>query len=104
MTANVVTPAFSVPVVLLSTRVTTRARVAALAVWPRVSDEVTQGRDTVIVGVVAILPHGTPIRATDRVEWDGQVWEVEGEPGVWGPSPFTGNVGGVEVALRRVTG
>jgi hypothetical protein len=113
---NVVTPAFAVPVVLLSTRVTgrdeygndvreaTRRQVAALAVWPRVSDEVTQGRDTVVVGVVAILPYGTRVAATDRVEWDEQVWEVEGEPGVWGPSPFTGNVGGVEVALRRVTG
>jgi hypothetical protein len=32
------------------------------------------------------------------------VWEIEGEPGVWGPSPFTGNVGGVEIALTRVTG
>lgn len=109
-------PAFSTPVVLLSTVVAGQDEygndvvmglevpVNALAVWPRVSDESTQGRDTVIVGVVAILPHGTRVRATDRVRWDGKTWEIDGEPGVWGPSPFTGNVGGVEVALRRVEG
>ena len=109
-------PAFSTPVVLLSTAVTsqdeygndvresTETRVDALAVWPRVSDESTQGRNTVIVGMTAVLPYGTRVRATDRVRWDGRVWEIEGEPGVWGPSPFTGNTAGVEVALTRVEG
>lgn len=109
-------PAFSVPVTLLSTAVTgrdeygndvredTATDLDALAVWPRASDEQTQGRDTVIVGMTAVLPYGTVVRATDRLRFDGQVWEIEGEPGVWGPSPFTGNVGGVEVALTRVEG
>jgi hypothetical protein len=113
---ELVRPAFSVPVVLLSTAVTgrdeygndvreaTETPVDALAVWPRASDEETQGRNTVIVGMTAVLPYGTRVAATDRLRFDGKVWEIEGEPGVWGPSPFTGNVGGVEIALTRVTG
>jgi head-tail adaptor len=113
---NLVRPAFSVPVTLLSTAVTgrdeygndvreaTETPVDALAVWPRASDEQTQGRDTVIVGLTAVLPYGTEVHATDRLRFDGKVWEIEGEPGVWGPSPFTGNVAGVEVALTRVEG
>jgi hypothetical protein len=113
---ELVRPAFSVPVTLLSTAVTgrdeygndvreaTETPVDALAVWPRASDEQTQGRNTVIVGMTAVLPYGTTVHATDRLRFDGKVWEIEGEPGAWGPSPFTGDVGGVEVALTRVTG
>jgi hypothetical protein len=113
---TLVSPAFSVPVVLLSTAVTgrdeygndvreaTETPVDALAVWPRASDEQTQGRNTVLVGLTAVLPYGTTVHATDRLRFDGRVWEIEGEPGAWGPSPFTGNVAGVEVALIRVTG
>jgi hypothetical protein len=113
---TLVRPAFSTPVTLLSTAVTgvdeygndvresTATRVDALAVWPRASDELTDARDTVIVGLTAVLPFGTEVRATDRVEYDGRVWEIEGEPGAWGPSPFTGSTAGVEVALRRVEG
>jgi hypothetical protein len=120
--ADLLRPAFRTPVVLLSTAVTgqdeygndvresTRTPVGALAVWPRSaiggssSTEQTQARDTVIVGLTAVLPYGTAVHATDRLEYGGLVWEIEGEPGVWGPSPFTGDVAGVEVALRRVTG
>lgn len=119
---ELVRPAFLTPVVLLSTavsgrdeygndvRVATRTPVDALAVWPRSSiggassTEDTQGRDTVIVGLTAVLPFGTTVHATDRLEYGGLVWEIQGEPGVWGPSPFTGDVAGVEVALRRVEG
>jgi hypothetical protein len=113
---TLVSPAFSVPVTLLSTAVTgrdeygndvreaTETPIDALAVWPRASDEETQGRATVIVGMTAVLPYGTTVHATDRLRYDDKVWEIEGEPGVWGPSPFTGNVGGVEIALRRVEG
>jgi hypothetical protein len=113
---ELVRPVFSVPVVLLSTAVTgrdeygndvreaTETPVDALAVWPRASDEQTQGRNTVLVGLTAVLPFGTVVRATDRLRFDGRVWEIEGEPGAWGPSPFTGDVGGVEIALTRVTG
>jgi hypothetical protein len=114
---ELVRPAFSVPVVLLSTAVTgrdeygndvreaTETPVDALAVWPRASDEQTQGRNTVIVGMTAVLPYGTTCRMRRTACGStGKVWEIEGEPGVWGPSPFTGNVGGVEIALTRVTG
>jgi head-tail adaptor len=108
--------ALSTPVTLLSTAVTgrdeygndvresTETPVDAIAVWPRESDEVTQGRDTVFVGVNVLLPFGTTVHATDRLRYDDKVWEIDGEPGSFGPSPLTGNVACVEVKLRRVEG
>lgn len=83
--------------------------VPGCAVWPRDSNgsggnEITGARDTVVIGYAAILPFGTDVKATDRFRYLGNVYEVDGEPGVWGPSPLTGNVAGVQVALKRVTG
>ena len=78
-------------------------------VWPRDSNgsggnERTGTQDTVIVGYSAVLPFGTAVKATDLVRYAGTVYDIDGEPGVWGPSPLTGNVAGVQIALKRVTG
>lgn len=109
-------PPFTFPITILSTAVTgqdeygndvresTETRARAYAVWPRVSDESTQGRNTVFVGINMVLTPDTKLRATDRVRWDGRVWEVEGEPGKHGPFPWTGEEVCVEVALTRVEG
>lgn len=108
--------AFTVPVTLLSTAVTgrddygndvreaTETPLRALAVWPRESDEETQGRNMVTVGLNMLLEFGTPVKATDRLRYDDKVWEIEGEPGPFGPSPMTGHVACVAVALTRVEG
>ncbi len=60
------------------------------------------GRSGVVVGVTAYLPYGTDIRPHDRVEIAGQVFDVDGEPGVW-EWPTAGGAG-VEVVLKRVDG
>jgi hypothetical protein len=62
-----------------------------------------RGRQGVIVGLSLYAPAGVVIRHTDRVEHNGVLYEVEGEPGVW-ENPFTGSRPGTEVALRRATG
>ncbi|MFG7940959.1 hypothetical protein [Streptomyces cacaoi] len=68
-----------------------------------------QGRDTVIVGITVYAPPGTGIRTTDRVKvegrrYEGALFEVTGEPGDWGHSPFTGTAGPAQFAADRVTG
>ena len=116
-----VRPRFAVTLTLLRTSVSgqddygndvresVEVDVQGCAVWPRDSNgsggnELTGTRDTVIVGYSAILPFGTVVKATDLVRYAGTVYDIDGEPGVWGPSPLTGNVAGVQIALRRVTG
>lgn len=81
--------------------------VAGCAVAPRSSsraDELTgAGRTGVIVGLTLYAPSDAEIGPHDRVEVDGDTFEVDGEVGRWS-SPFTGWTPGVEVALRRVEG
>lgn len=43
------------------------------------------------------------VRATDRIEWSGEVWEVLGEVARW-PNPVTGDVHHVEFDMQRVAG
>lgn len=67
------------------------------------SNEIVQGRDTVVAGLLLYAPSGTDIRATDRVRVAGVLYEVDGQPGVF-RSPFTGSLGPVVAALSLVTG
>ena len=118
---SLVRPRFAVTLTLLRTSVSgqdgygndvresVEVDVPGCAVWPRDSNgsggnERTGTQDMVIVGYAAILPFGTDVKATDQVRYAGTVYDVDGEPGVWGPSPLTGNVAGVQIALKRVTG
>lgn len=73
-------------------------------VWPRGGGtELVQGQDTLITGLWALLPAGTDVSGIDAVRVRGLLYEVDGEPGVYG-SPFTGLAPGVQVALTRITG
>lgn len=74
-----------------------------VAVWPRYSNEIQQGRDTVITGLSMFLPPDADIEPTDHFLIRGTEYEVEGEPGFW-RSALTGKERGVECALKRVTG
>lgn len=67
------------------------------------SNELLDARDTVITGLTLYAPHGTEIRATDKIRVGGDLYEVEGQPGSF-RSPFTGSTGPVVVALELVTG
>lgn len=91
-----------------------RFEVHGCAVAPRVggpgtasADLEARGREGVREGLTAYLPIGPDgppdVRHTDLVEFDGKLWEIDGEPSVW-RSPFTGWPAGVEVALTRGEG
>lgn len=82
----------------------TSVDVHGCVVWPRESSELAGGRDTVTSGLNVLAPPGTAVKATDQVTVDGVTYDVDGEPAVWGPSPFTGTQAGVLVTLTRVTG
>jgi hypothetical protein len=63
-----------------------------------------QGRDTVIKGWTVYAPPGTVVLTTDRVRIRGTVFDVTGEAGDWGRSPFTGVRGPVQFSADRITG
>lgn len=79
--------------------------ISGVTVYPRTSSEATDNRDTVVIGLTMLAPHGSDVKATDVIRFpDGTKYQVDGEPGSWGPSPFTGWKPGMQVALERVTG
>lgn len=79
-------------------------RLSGCAVAPRTSsDPADRGRHGAIVGLTLYCPPSSDIVATDQVEIDGVRYDIEGDVGVWS-SPFGGDVGGVEVALKRAVG
>jgi hypothetical protein len=82
--------------------------VVGCAVAPRdgtgtASNERLDARDTVITGLTLYAPYGTDIRATDQIRVNGELYEVDGQPGSF-RSPFTASTGPVVVALELVTG
>lgn len=80
----------------------TTMQVSGCTVLPRTSSEDIDPRaNTVIVGLTLIAPGGTDLRATDVVVWQGERYEVEGEPGDYRKR---GASKAVVAALRRVMG
>lgn len=79
-----------------------RVDVDGCSVQPRQSTEATDLRNTVITGLIAFVPAGADIRATDRIEWRGETYAVDGDPADW--RDLGGVQDHIEVALRRVTG
>jgi hypothetical protein len=62
-------------------------------------------RDAVTTGWRVQSQEGTApdIRALDRLEWRGQIFEVQGEVAEW-PDPLTGSVHHIEFTMNRATG
>lgn len=50
------------------------------AVLPRTSNEEDRGW-VIVEGRMVVAPYGADVTATDLVRVDGEVWEVDGEPG-----------------------
>lgn len=71
---------------------------------PQVGGSDQQARDTVVTGLTVYAPPGTDIATTDRVRIRGRLYEVTGQPGDWGVSPFTGTPGPVQFAADVVSG
>lgn len=61
------------------------------------------GRDKVTARIRVFLHPGTDVKATDRLEWNDQTWEVDGEPQRW-PDPIGGGEHHVELTATRTTG
>lgn len=61
----------------------TSTTVGGCSVQPQIGSEVTVGRETVVSRWLLYAPDGTDLLATDRVEWDGGTYEVDGEVQRW---------------------
>lgn len=77
--------------------------VEGCAVWETPGVETTGGQDTSVWSVTALMPVGTTVNITDRVEIDGVVYEVVAQPIAW-KSDLTGHQPGVEVHLQTTSG
>lgn len=84
--------------------VPTRIALPGAGCAPRSSTDMRDGgRDGAITGLTVYAPAGVDVRATDSVEVDGDLYEIDGVPGHW-TSPLTGWAAGVEIPLRKATG
>lgn len=72
-------------------------------VWPIGDSEDTAGRDQVVATHAALLPSGSPVKAQDRIQWQGNTFEIDGEPNEH-TNPITGSSAGVLVTIKLVTG
>jgi hypothetical protein len=61
----------------------TRTDVAGCSVQPSSSSEFTIDRDTFITRFVVYAPASTDVRASDRVEWDGSTYDIDGDVLRW---------------------
>lgn len=78
------------------------ADVPGCSVQPGSSTEQTGQGDLAVTNLTVFLPPGTGVLVTDRVQWDGQVYEVDGTPQRWrDPS---GAESHVQVQLKLVQG
>lgn len=67
----------------------TSTTVTGCSVQPVLGAEVTVGRETVVSRWQVWAPDGTDLLATDRVEWDGSTYDVDGEVQRWGFPPLS---------------
>jgi hypothetical protein len=75
----------------------TQTQVTGCSVQPVQGDEVTVGRDTVVSRWRLYAPDGTDLLASDRVRFEGDVYEVDGEVQRWDFPPLSH----VTALLRR---
>lgn len=71
--------------------------------WPRSAAEETFQRDTVREGITVMMPAGTSVLPTDRIEVRGVEYAVLGEPEVF-DNPFATRSSCVVVNLTRSGG
>lgn len=62
-----------------------------------------RGRNGVTVALTLYAPYGTELHHDDKVDVDGVVYEVDGEPGQW-KNPLTGWEAGIVATLLRAEG
>lgn len=67
------------------------------------AEQVSRSRTLLVSGLTVFLPADAVVDADDRLEIDGELYEIDGLPTNW-ESPYTGWRPGMAVAARRVTG
>ncbi|WP_431881573.1 phage head completion protein [Micromonospora chalcea] len=80
----------------------TRVDVTGCRLQPIPAEDYVLDREAVTTRWRLFAPPGIDLRATDRVEHNGAVYDVDGDPQRW-PSP-TGRLNHVEALLRRTEG
>ena len=78
-------------------------RVQCVAPGAQNDESVQPGRDVSDVSWTVYAPTGTLVGARDRIEWQGDLYHVNGEPRDYTFGPF-GPFGGVVIELRRTEG
>lgn len=72
--------------------------------WPIVTREaITPGREAIVDTWMVAVPPGVGIDRHDRIEIDGQVWQIDGWPQAWA-NPYTGGRPGTTVRVVQVGG
>lgn len=61
----------------------TETVVEGCEVQPQGSQENLVNQDQVLIAYKVFAPAGTDVKATDRVKYDGETFEVFGHPGAW---------------------
>lgn len=74
--------------------------VVSCSIQPRTSTEPGDGGAVVVGGWVGLLPAGTDLLHTDRIDWRGRLLEVDGD---LAPVVFKGAVHHLEVPLKAWT-
>lgn len=82
--------------------VDTNTTITGTAVYPRFSQELVQGQDQNIIGLVAVFKPAIVVAATDELTVRGERWAIDADPGQYA-SPLTGSTL-THLNLKRVTG
>jgi hypothetical protein len=81
----------------------TRVTVYNCVFVPAGSFENTVLQDQVSTTDTIFMPAGTVVTALDAIEYDGDVYEINGEPSAW-TSPFSGRVSPIRINVSRISG
>ena len=79
-------------------------RVQGVAPGAQNDESVQPGRDVSEVAWTVYAPAGTLVGARDRIEWQGDLYHVNGEPRDYTQGPFRNFGQGVVIELRRTEG
>lgn len=79
-----------------------RTTIRGCAVQPLGGREATVDREFSRTAARLIAPRGTDLAATDRIEVDGAVWEMDGEPQPW--RDLRSKSSHVEAMIKRLQG
>jgi hypothetical protein len=80
----------------------TELGIAGCSVQPASATESTSDGELLVTGLTVFLPAGSDLLATDRMRWQGSVYEVDGQPAAW--HDLTGTASHVQAQLKLVQG